>query len=103
MGTLVPLFIYTQLSEFQSKRGKGFHILSCKHTNERPNKVLKDFDGCIRESNGLGFTDDDIFIDRDLMMYHNLEEDDCIEGLAVINYNKKRNTWGWKALKIDSL
>jgi len=96
-------FIEIQASEYHSKRGKGFHIHSCKLTDEEPSKVLKHFNSCIRESNGFGFTGDNIFIDRDLMMYHHLEDDDCVGGLAVMNYNKKKFTWGWKALKIDNI
>lgn len=96
-------FIEIQASEYHSKRGKGFHIHSCKLTDEEPLSVLKQFNSCIRESNGLGFTDNDIFVDRDLMLYHNLEDDDCVEGLAVMNYNKKRNKWDWKAIKINDV
>ena len=96
-------YVAVQLSEFESKRGKGFHVISCEPTVQKPDKVLKEFSECVRESNGLGFTETDIFIDRDLMMYHNLEDDDCVEGLAVLNYNKKRSTWSWKALKINHI
>jgi len=96
-------FIEIQASEYHSKRGKGFHIHSCKVIDEEPLKALKHFNSCIHESNGLGFTTDDIFVDRDLMLYHDLKDADCVEGLAVMNYNKKRNTWGWKALKIQNI
>lgn len=93
-------FVELQISEYHSKKGKGFRAISCKSTKQIPDQIVKNFEGCIREVNGLGFTDDDIFIDRELMMYHNLQDRDCIEGMAVLSYNKKRRSWGWKALKI---
>lgn len=96
-------FIELQISEYQSKKGKGFRVISCEPTKQIPDQVVKSFEGCIREANGLGFTDDDIFIDRELMMYHNLQDRDCINGIAVLNYNKKRSSWGWKALKIHEI
>lgn len=99
----VGQYISVQLTEYQSKMRKRFNVISCEFTDELPDKVLKSFSGSIRESNGLGFTDDDIFIDRDLMMYHNLEDEDSVEGLAVLNYNKKKNNWGWKALKVEHI
>jgi hypothetical protein len=30
-----------------------------------------------------------------------MQDGDSVEGMAVLNYNKKKSTWGWKALKID--
>jgi len=30
-----------------------------------------------------------------------MQDGDSIEGLAVLNYNKKKCTWGWKALQIE--
>jgi hypothetical protein len=54
-------------------------------------------------SNGLGFTNSDVFIDRPLIEKYNIENDAKVAGKAVINFNKKRATWGWKALSIEEV
>ena len=51
----------------------------------------------------MGFTDNDIFIDPSLMSKHRIEDDARVSGMAVLNYNKKRSSWGWKALKINTV
>ena len=54
-------------------------------------------------SNGLGFTGNDIFIDRPLIEGFGIEDGGSVSGHAVINFNKKRSTWGWKALTIEGV
>jgi hypothetical protein len=53
--------------------------------------------------NGLGLTPDGVFIPPDLVASAAISDRDLVEGVAVISYNKKRSTWGWKAIKAISL
>jgi len=48
----------------------------------------------------MGFTDGDIFIAPPLVEEHHITDDCMISGTAILNYNKKRFEWGWKAIKI---
>jgi hypothetical protein len=64
---------------------------------------LKPFSDDIREENGMGFTDDGIFIPPPLIREHSISDGDFVSGHAVLNYNKKRSEWGWKAISIDSV
>ena len=65
--------------------------------------VCRRFNSSVRISNGMGFTDDGIFIPPDIVRNHNMEHGELVSGRAVINFNKKKRSWGWKALTIDSL
>ena len=47
----------------------------------------------------FGFADD-VFIDNSLMQEHEIEHGSFVNGTAIINYNKKKGSWGWKAIKI---
>ncbi|GHY87965.1 hypothetical protein VCSRO169_3514 [Vibrio cholerae] len=51
----------------------------------------------------MGFTDDDIFISPLLMEQHGVNDGMLVKGTAVLNYNKKKMSWGWKALKINNV
>ncbi|MDN3389604.1 hypothetical protein [Pseudoalteromonas sp. APC 3691] len=57
----------------------------------------------MRISNELGFTDTDIFIDRNLVDKFNIQDGRTVRGKAILNFNKTRSTWGWKALTIDGV
>jgi len=47
----------------------------------------------------MGFTPDDVFIPPPLMQAQGIADGDQVTGVALLNLNKKRNTWGWKAGK----
>ncbi len=51
--------------------------------------------------NGMGFTESEIFIPTHLVLEHRLKDGQTISGTAVLNFNKKRGNWGWKALSIE--
>jgi len=72
-----------------------------KITDEITCEALKQFSGNLKmkESANFGFVDD-VFIDPKLIVKHQLNKDDLIKGKAVLSFNKKRNGWGWKAIKI---
>lgn len=89
---------------FRGEGQDGFYkVLSIKNiTDETSCDALKEFSGNLklREPANFGFVDD-IFIEPKLIVKHGLNKDDLINGKAVLSFNKKKNVWGWKAIKID--
>ena len=65
--------------------------------------ICRRFRTTVRISNGMGFTDGGIFIPPDIVRSHDIQDDELVSGRAVINFNNKKRSWGWKALTIDVL
>ncbi len=65
-------------------------------------QVRKDFDEAVRLSNGMGFTDSDIFIPPPLVVECQLFDGQKVSGTAILNFNKKHGSWGWKAITLDA-
>ena len=63
--------------------------------------AIKDFQGKLklRESVNFGFVED-VFIEPNLIVKHELKNKDMLEGKAILSFNKKKNEWGWKAIEI---
>lgn len=76
-------------------------LTSSKTTMPIPTTVLKPFSSEIRIENDMGFTGDGIFIPPLLIQKNNINNGAFISGKAIINYNKKRSEWGWKAISIE--
>ena len=94
--------IALKLAAFRSRKGPGIRAISAAPTNSAPGThICKPFSATVRVSNGMGFTDDDIFIPPDLVTAHAIDDEDATTGVAVLNYNKKRQVWGWKAITIS--
>ena len=34
---------------------------------------------------------------------HKVKDDDYVSGEAILNYNKKRSEWAWKAIRINKV
>lgn len=80
-----------------------YSALSARITDEEPDsKLLRKFSGRIELSGLVGFCDD-VFVERDFINTNNLKDGLSVTGTAILNYNKKRLKWGWKALSIDSV
>lgn len=96
--------VLIRVTTYKNDKGIRHNVLTCLPTEEELNQTIsKQFTNSVRVSNGLAFTDNDIFIDKDLVREYNINDDDQITGLAVINYNKKRARWGWKAITVNSI
>jgi len=94
--------IAVRVSKYISRQGTRFRTLTAKKTNESiPESVLKTFEDFVRVENGMGFTDDGIFIPPPMVKAHNIKDDNRVSGKTILNYNKKRSEWGWKAISID--
>jgi len=64
--------------------------------------AISEFNGNLkmREPFKFGFVND-VFIEPQLIVKHELNKDDLINGKAVLSFNKKKNVWGWKAISIN--
>ena len=64
--------------------------------------IIKKVKGNFSQNTGqnFGFLGD-IFVSPETITKNKLNNGDNIEGIALLSYNKKKNEWGWKLLKID--
>ncbi|WP_066016375.1 tetratricopeptide repeat protein [Endozoicomonas atrinae] len=93
--------IALKLSRYSTKQGVRHRVLSAQKTEDTPEKsVMRKFSSTVNVSGGMGFTSDDIFIPPPLITKHTIEDGDQVTGTAILGYNKKRSTWGWKAIKV---
>jgi len=96
--------ISVRVSQYKSKQGVRYSVITAKKTEKLiPDSIVKAFEGNVRESNGMGFTDDGIFVPPPVMRGDNINDDDWVSGKAILNYNKKRLEWGWRVLNIDKV
>ena len=83
-------------------------ILDVEETNESPSsEIYTDFNGAIDIPSGkdFGFIKNgisyaDVFIPPDIIENSSIQDKNQISGKALMNYNKKRSKWGWKAIRI---
>lgn len=64
--------------------------------------VIKSFTGKVVNpfDKPFGFVND-IFIPPDIYGKHKLKDRDEISGRAILSFNKRKEEWGWKVIKID--
>lgn len=69
--------------------------------NEQPSMLLSRFSGNVQivEDKDFGFVED-IYISKDFIESYSLKNEDFISGLAIASFNKKKNTFGKKVIKI---
>jgi tetratricopeptide (TPR) repeat protein len=90
------------LSRYTSKHGPAYRVLRVKASNIQPSeRVKKRFSEEVRVSDGMGFTESEIFVPPPLVSQHRLNDGKTVAGTAVLNFNKKRGNWGWRAISID--
>lgn len=93
------------LSQHTTKDGKKRYKVHRIEKSEQsaPQHLLKYFDEQIRENNGVAFTkDSNIFISSYMVSQFELSDGDIVSGIAIKNYDKKKEEWGWKAITINS-
>jgi tetratricopeptide (TPR) repeat protein len=96
-------FVSAKMFIYYKKDGTvGYGTVSLSKTEQQPSpNIFRRFNDSIDCcSDGLSFTKSGVFIDRDLTRRNNIEDDCHVEGFAVLNFNRKRKVWGWKAVKI---
>ena len=86
----------------KSRDKNRLSILNAKITDRTASiEVMKDFDERVTVSNDFGFTDSNIFIDPGLLEKSELTNGQRAKGTAILNFNKKKGVWGWKAIKAE--
>ena len=84
----------------------GFQAVSCEITDqEAPSTLIKQFGEKIKAiGSGMAFTvKHNVFIDKQLVEQHQLMNGDVVSLTAIRSFNKKKNSWGWQAVDIDSI
>lgn len=95
MGDVVAV----KIARYQARDGARYRVLAAESTGEVPgSSVRKCFACSVRAEREMGFTPDDIFIPPNLMKAAAISDGDWVSGVAILNFNKKRNQWGWKAI-----
>jgi hypothetical protein len=81
----------------------GFYkILTAKKSESNvTSDAMKDFEGTIKviSPQNFGFIED-IFIDPKIIEDSKLTDGQPVKGRAILSFNKKKNKWGWKAIKV---
>lgn len=94
--------IAVKLVQYTSKKGLEYRIVHAATTNQIPSTLIRtQFFEDVRVSNGMGFTKSNIFISPPLINEYEVTDGQEISGVAVLSYNKKRASWGWKAISIQ--
>lgn len=68
--------------------------------------LIKSFEDTIlsvANQSNVAFTKNKIFIDSNFVNKFKLKSGKVVKGKAMLNYNKKRNEWGYKAIGIEIL
>lgn len=96
--------IAVKVSKRSTAKGTTYRVLHAEATNEIPSpQVRKEFSEEVRLSNGMGFTDNDIFIPPPLVVACQILDGQKISGTAILKFNKKHQSWGWKAIGLAAL
>ena len=92
--------VLTKLRKVNTDTKKYYSVLSCELTDKEPTeKITSEFRGKIEISGSFGFASD-VFIDNSLIQEYEIVNGESISGLAILNYNKRKRTWGWKAVSL---
>jgi len=96
--------ILVRFSNFTRDQAKQQRIVSVQKTNEPvPESLFKVFEEHVSLRSGMGFTDSGVFIPPPMVDEHRIADGCRVSGTAIINYNKKRYEWGWKAIRITNV
>ncbi len=96
--------IALRLSRYTSRHGAAYRVLLANDSEKQPlPDIRKEFFGEVGITNGMGFTDTDVFISPPLVSMHRIEDGQRVSGTAVIGFNKRRGTWGWRAISIANV
>ena len=95
--------IAVRMVRFHDRKGHRTRTLSGTPSEQPvPTDIVKAFRDSVEVRNGLGFTSTGIFIPQDIVISAAIRDGATVDGVAVINFDKKRSTWGWKAIRILS-
>ena len=96
--------IALRLAKYTVKQGTRYRVItSTRTTTPAPSSILKSFSENIQEKNGMGFTNNGIFIPPPLMKEYSVSNGDFVSGQAALNYDKKKSKWSWSAISISEI
>jgi hypothetical protein len=82
----------------------GFQkLLTARHADANTEiPAIRKFSGNVKviAPVNFGFADD-VFLQPDMIRAEGLSEGQLCNGTAVLSYNKKKETWGWKAIRVS--
>jgi tetratricopeptide (TPR) repeat protein len=88
--------------EMPQDGGKFMVLTIARASTTADPSLVKNFEETCNVSDaGLGFTSSGIFIDANTVKHHNIQKGNQVSGFAIKSYDKKKDKWGWKALKIN--
>lgn len=95
--------IAVKVAKRSTDKGTMYRVLHAEATHERPGpQVRKEFSETCRVSNGMGFTDSDIFIPPPMVAGYQIQDGQRVDGTAILSFNKKHGNWGWRAIALDA-
>ena len=97
-------FIAVRMKKEQGPDGEErYRLLTARPTDEAPGGIVRMFRGLFSMKQGqtFGFVDREIFIPPHLVEQGLLMPGQAISGMAVMEYDQKRNRWSWKAVKLE--
>lgn len=95
--------IAVKLSKRSTDKGTIYRVMHAEGTHEMPSlQVRKQFSEAVRLSNGVGFTESDIYIPPPMVEQCQLLDGQKVAGTAILNFNTKRRSWGWKAIALEA-
>jgi hypothetical protein len=96
-------FIALRLQERSGRDGSSYHaILTCRKTEDTPEDgIIRYFSGrfSMRPGQTFGFVDREIFVPPHLVEANLLIAGQLLNGMAVLEYDQKRDRWSWKAVQ----
>ncbi|TAE61827.1 MAG: hypothetical protein EAZ89_00260 [Bacteroidetes bacterium] len=97
-------FVRVRVDRRDSRTGPWYKPLTVQMTDDWPSlDVVTPFRGLfeMRDGQAFGFVDRKYYLPLHLIEMYQLIPGQQISGIAVIEFNKKRESWGWKVLKLD--
>lgn len=96
--------IAVKLAKYTTKQGCRHRALAATRTDiEPPQSLKKTFHEKVNVLDQLCFTTSDIFIPPPLLQGWGVQDGNVVSGVALLNYDKKRGEWGWKAITIEEV
>lgn len=101
LGLGLKLTFYYRYDKESKSCYSAIDVVEIVPKEEIPEYLFLQFDGQLKvnEGSGFGFVNN-IFVPKEVIQKAHLGNEENVTGTACINFNKKRNTWGYSAIKI---